>query len=249
VAGHPRDPRYGVRHPRLGPRSHPHPTGPLRPVIPEADAAWSLIGSFGHLAADADRPGRAARAHRRPDAESGAVTELVAERSDTLETGTVAGGRLVLSWLRDASSRLTLHRLDGAEIGEMTLPGLGSVRRPRGAGGRVARACRVSPRSGRRRACSPSMSSPASFHGIQSGRGAERGPCRRAGAGDQQGRHRDPGLPAAPARRARRDRPAPRLAVRLRRSSHPTNRRRSSPPGSASPPPVEWSPLRAARWR
>jgi prolyl oligopeptidase len=103
------------------------PDSPLRPVIPEADAAWSLIGSSGTsllMLTDRDAPlGRIVAL----DAESGAVTELVAERSDTLEDGTVAGGRLVLSWLRDASSRLTLHRLDGAEMCEVTLPGLGSV--------------------------------------------------------------------------------------------------------------------------
>ena len=103
------------------------PDGSLRPLIPEADAAWSLIGSSGTsllMLTDRDAPlGRIVAL----DAKSGAVTELVAELSDTLESGTVAGGRLVLSWLRDASSRLTLHRLDGAEIGEVTLPGLGTV--------------------------------------------------------------------------------------------------------------------------
>ena len=112
---------------RVWVRDVTEPDGVLRPLIPEADAAWSLIGSAGTsllMVTDRNAPlGRIVAL----EALSGAVTELVAERSDTLEAGTVAGGRLVLSWLRDASSRLTLHRLDGVEVGELALPGLGTV--------------------------------------------------------------------------------------------------------------------------
>jgi prolyl oligopeptidase len=103
------------------------PDGRLRALIPQADAAWSLIGSSGTsllMLTDRDAPlGRIVAL----DAESGAMTELVAERSDTLEAGTVAGGRLVLAWLHDSSSRLTLHALDGTEVADVPLPGLGSV--------------------------------------------------------------------------------------------------------------------------
>jgi prolyl oligopeptidase len=39
----------------------------------------------------------------------------------------VAGQRLVVHWLFEASSRLTIHAADGARTGEVTLPALGSV--------------------------------------------------------------------------------------------------------------------------
>lgn len=100
---------------------------PPRALIVEADAAWELIGSAGdRLIMLTDRGAPLGRIVGL-DARTGDVTELVGERADTLEQATIAGGRLVISWLRDAASRLTVHELDGAQVGEISLPGLGSV--------------------------------------------------------------------------------------------------------------------------
>ncbi|MDQ1718806.1 MAG: prolyl oligopeptidase [Pseudonocardiales bacterium] len=100
-----------------------HPT----PLIATVDAAWRPVAAADGslvLFTDADAPrGRLVRL----DLESGDITELVAQRASILSDACSAGGRLVLHWLSDAHSELTVHDLDGRQVGEITLPGLGSV--------------------------------------------------------------------------------------------------------------------------
>jgi prolyl oligopeptidase len=57
----------------------------------------------------------------------GARAELIPEGSDVLEGIEVVGDRILVQRLRDASSRVTLHDLEGREVGVVELPGLGSV--------------------------------------------------------------------------------------------------------------------------
>lgn len=52
---------------------------------------------------------------------------LVAERAEVLDGATYAGGRFVVRYLRDAHSLVRVHDADGAELGELALPGLGEV--------------------------------------------------------------------------------------------------------------------------
>ncbi len=54
-------------------------------------------------------------------------TTLVAEGSETLEGATIVGKRLVLNLLRDATSVLRVHELDGKLVGEIALPTVGTV--------------------------------------------------------------------------------------------------------------------------
>lgn len=58
---------------------------------------------------------------------TGEVRELVTEDKDLLDATEHAGGRLVLRRLHNAHSALTVHSLDGAQLGEIALPELGSV--------------------------------------------------------------------------------------------------------------------------
>jgi prolyl oligopeptidase len=53
--------------------------------------------------------------------------ELVPESDATLEGVQIIGERLVLSYLRDAHNELQLRDLEGAPLGNITLPGLGST--------------------------------------------------------------------------------------------------------------------------
>jgi prolyl oligopeptidase len=54
--------------------------------------------------------------------------EIVAERPDaTLDGFKIAGGRLILSYLKNASSLVEIHELDGKLVRELPLPGVGSV--------------------------------------------------------------------------------------------------------------------------
>jgi prolyl oligopeptidase len=62
----------------------------------------------------------------RPDLAS--ATELVAPRPDAvLDGATVVGRHLALSYLERATSRLRLARLDGTDVTEHALPGIGSL--------------------------------------------------------------------------------------------------------------------------
>ncbi len=67
------------------------------------------------VVAPLDRPGR------------DSWRELVPETDDTLLHVVRCGDALVCHYLRDAHARLVVRDLDGAEIGEISLPGLGSL--------------------------------------------------------------------------------------------------------------------------
>lgn len=70
---------------------------------------------------DPDRPERAA------------WKEIVAERADaTLESVSIIGGHLALSYLKNASSLIEIRGLDGKLVRELPLPGIGTVGGPSG---------------------------------------------------------------------------------------------------------------------
>jgi prolyl oligopeptidase len=70
---------------------------------------------FRLLVADPRAPGRAS------------WKELIPEGPDVLEGVAVVGNTILASWLKDASSRLTLHDLDGRLRRELALPEIGSL--------------------------------------------------------------------------------------------------------------------------
>jgi prolyl oligopeptidase len=101
--------------------------GEVRPLVEVADASWQPIGSTGDeliMITDRDAPmGRIVAI----DAVTAEVRELVAESGDRLENAAIAGGRLVVQWLHDAASRLSVHDLDGTRRTHVELPALGSI--------------------------------------------------------------------------------------------------------------------------
>ena len=108
----------------------------VQPLIDDFDAAYELVGSDGatwYLRTDLDAPRGRVIAVDVDDPRRERWREVIAESDDTLEAvrlvglGTPAGGRLVTVHLRDAASRLAVHRLDGSLDHEVDLPGLGSV--------------------------------------------------------------------------------------------------------------------------
>ncbi len=59
--------------------------------------------------------------------------EIVPERADaTLDSFAIIGGHLVLGYLKDASSLVEIHSLDGKLVRALKLPGIGSVGGPSG---------------------------------------------------------------------------------------------------------------------
>jgi prolyl oligopeptidase len=114
-------------HARIWVRDLAAPGSPVRLLVERDDASWELVGSSGtELLMITDRDAPMSRLVAL-DAATGAERGLVAERPDRLEAAAVVGDRLVLHWLRDASSRLSLHAMNGTELDEVELPGLGSV--------------------------------------------------------------------------------------------------------------------------
>ncbi len=78
-----------------------------------------------HTNRDAPRSQLLAVDPERPDPASWRT--LVPEAADVLEGVAVVGDRILALWLRDASSRLTLHDRDGRLLREIPLPAIGSV--------------------------------------------------------------------------------------------------------------------------
>jgi prolyl oligopeptidase len=61
------------------------------------------------------------------DRKTGELSTLVAEREAVLQLADTASGRLIVSWLVDARSQVTVHDEDGRQIGTIELPGMGTV--------------------------------------------------------------------------------------------------------------------------
>ena len=62
-----------------------------------------------------------------PDAPAKGTRDVVAEQDDKLSLALIAGGKIVTSYLHNASDRLRISRLDGTAQADIGLPGLGSI--------------------------------------------------------------------------------------------------------------------------
>jgi prolyl oligopeptidase len=104
--------------------------GPVLPLLDRFDAEYSYLGSTGpvlHLMTTLGAPrGRIVSVDTRSPAPSSWKTP-VPQGPDSIEEAVFAGGRFVVSTLHDVQSRLALYGADGAPLGEIALPGIGSV--------------------------------------------------------------------------------------------------------------------------
>ncbi len=114
----------------LGDPRAPTIKGKVTDLVQTWDGEYDVIGSRGDvlfvltnfeaprrrvIAIDTGSPGRTS------------WKTLIPETEDTIDTVLLAGGRFVVKTLRDASSRLAVHSLDGKLTGEIPLPGIGTV--------------------------------------------------------------------------------------------------------------------------
>jgi prolyl oligopeptidase len=104
--------------------------GPIVELLPEADAAYTFVGNEGPLwwvqtNLDAQR-GRLVEIDIRQPARA-CWREVIPEREHALVEVSLVGERFLASYLADAHSRVFVHALDGAQHGEVALPGLGSA--------------------------------------------------------------------------------------------------------------------------
>jgi prolyl oligopeptidase len=99
------------------------------PIVTGFTSGWHFVGGDGgrlYFHTDAGAPfGRIVLIDLSRPSETPAV--IVAESRDTIVDAVIAGGQLIISSLRNASSRLERRSLDGGEPREIALPGLGTI--------------------------------------------------------------------------------------------------------------------------
>ncbi|MEN9507733.1 MAG: hypothetical protein RLZZ621_296 [Gemmatimonadota bacterium] len=106
------------------------PHGAFRPVWTEFDDQFAVLDNDGdELLVLTNRGAPNQRVVRinpmHPDESQWQV--IIPEQPEPLETVGMAGGQLFACYLRDVTSRVVAYRPDGSPIGDVTLPGLGTV--------------------------------------------------------------------------------------------------------------------------
>jgi prolyl oligopeptidase len=96
-------------------------------LLPDGDAHWQYVANDGptfYFQTTKEAPrGRIVAL----DLQERTPREIVPEHGDALDGASVFGERIVASYLHDAHARVVVYALDGRELGEVALPGLGSV--------------------------------------------------------------------------------------------------------------------------
>jgi prolyl oligopeptidase len=108
----------------------PNLKAPVKPLIETDDAEFAPIGNRGSLLflrSDKNAPNRRVIALDVQNPAPSAWKTIVPEQPQALETVAVIGGSVVAQYLVDVQSRLRLFGLDGAEQGDIALPGIGTV--------------------------------------------------------------------------------------------------------------------------
>jgi prolyl oligopeptidase len=104
------------------------PSRTVLPLLFDFDASWSFVEMVGEEAlfvTDLDAPnGRVVAVALADPAQR---REVIAEAADKLQGAAVLGGEIVASYLVDAKDAVRRFALDGAPLGEVGLPGIGSV--------------------------------------------------------------------------------------------------------------------------
>lgn len=113
----------------------------LRTLVPDGMARFWVFGFVGGLAYTLTNH-EAARYRivvidpRRPDPRD--WREIVPEGEGVIQSATLSGGRLVVRYLENVTSRLAIHRPDGSLVTDVGLPGPGTVSGLRGRADRDA---------------------------------------------------------------------------------------------------------------
>jgi len=114
----------------LGDPAHPDLRAKPTPIVTAWNGEYDVIGNQGpqiFVLTNFQAPRRRVIVFdaRHP----GAATwkTVVPESVDTIDTVLLVGGRLLVKTMHDASSRLAIFTLDGHRVGDVPLPGLGSI--------------------------------------------------------------------------------------------------------------------------
>jgi len=100
------------------------------PVVETFEHDFEVIGSVGNdlfVLTNFQAPKQRLLRINTRQPEQGFWEEIIPEGEDVLETAQLIGGRIVTTYLHDASHQLKIFTLTGAEVGELPLPGLGTI--------------------------------------------------------------------------------------------------------------------------
>lgn len=106
------------------------PDAPVVKLLDDFDATYAFVDNVGpvfyfHTDLGAPRYRVIAVDLSRP--ERGNWREIVPQKEEKLDHVSLTGGRFFCKYLRHAASAVRVHELDGAPLGEVALPGIGSV--------------------------------------------------------------------------------------------------------------------------
>ncbi|HEX4634326.1 MAG TPA: prolyl oligopeptidase family serine peptidase, partial [Gemmatimonadales bacterium] len=114
----------------LGDPRHPNVTPDVKPLFPAYDASYRYVGNQGNTffirtTNGAPKARIIAVDPANPAPEKWRV--VVPEGPDALEGAVMAGGRLIVQDLADVKGRLRIFSTEGRAMGEVPVPGIGSV--------------------------------------------------------------------------------------------------------------------------
>jgi prolyl oligopeptidase len=108
-------------------RSLADPSAPPVALVSEWKGSYSYVGGEGdalYFQTDVGSPrGRVIRMDP-----AGRETTLVPEGPDAMQNVALTRGRILVQWMHDAASRITVHDLEGKPLGEVDLPPLVAAR-------------------------------------------------------------------------------------------------------------------------
>lgn len=114
----------------LGDPERPNIGAPVKPLVEDDDAEFGAFGSAGpilYLRTDRGAPNRKVIAVDIAHPEPAAWKTIVPEGKDAIESVELVGGCILIQYLVDVRSVLSLFGLDGGARGEIELPGTGTV--------------------------------------------------------------------------------------------------------------------------
>ena len=102
----------------------------VRPLIEQEGAEFAAFGNEGpvfYLRTDLDAPNRRVIAVDLRDPKPSSWKTVIPEGKHAIESVSLLGGRLFVEYLEDVKSRLAMFDLAGKPLGDVTLPGAGSL--------------------------------------------------------------------------------------------------------------------------
>jgi prolyl oligopeptidase len=114
----------------LGDPHHPDVSAPVKPLFTANDAEYRVIGTIGDtvfILTTNGAPNRRVISLVLPDTARAHWRTVVPNGPDVIESALLAGGRVIVQYLVDVKSRIRMFATDGRVLGDVPLPGIGTV--------------------------------------------------------------------------------------------------------------------------